>query len=361
MAGRRFRGNAQIGEWRLNAVRALFLHPIFRIRHDIRVLESRAAVNSRWRLAVPALQVAALVAAAVFLVRFWRAMPHGMGDRGPTVRWPTLILASVIWIASFLQLVELWTRSFAWWGSRIGWLQGVKSFMLSNLARYIPGAVWQFAGMAAMTSAAGASPAAATLGVLLLQFVLLTTGLALTLAFAPNFLGPWAHRLSSAQLFAVAVLLTAGLTAALPRVMPVVDRWAERILKRSLPLPSPPPWAFAMYVFRCAASWWVYGLGFWLFTRALLGAGAPSARVAITAYIASYVAGLLAVFAPGGLGVRELGLVILLRGSLGTDAAAVIALASRLWLVSIELIGSAIVLSIDRLKRPALPPSQPVS
>jgi hypothetical protein len=307
-------------------------------------------VTIKWRRAIPALQVGALLAAAAFVVRFWRSLPHGMGEAAATIRWPILLMASAIWMASFLQLVDLWTRSFAWWGSKIGWFQGLKVFMLSNLARYIPGAVWQFAGMAAMTSAAGASPVAATLGVLLLQFVLLATGFALTIALAPEFLGPWAHRLTSSELLGVAAALTAAVTAVLPRALPVFGRWAERVLHRSLPLPSPPPRAFVFYVFRCAASWWVYGLGFWLFTRALLGSAAPGARLAITAYIASYVAGLLAVFAPGGLVVREAGLFLLLTGTLGADAALVVAFGSRLWLVAIEIIGSTTVLGIDRLR-----------
>jgi len=50
------------------------------------------------------------------------------------------------------------------------------------------------------------------------------------------------------------------------------------------------------------------------------------------------VAGLLAIFAPAGLGVREGVLMIILPGVIGTEAAIVVSLASRIWFTAAELI-----------------------
>ena len=74
-------------------------------------------------------------------------------------------------MASYSQLVQLWSSSLPWWDAalrhsptRLSWFRAVRIFFVTNLARYAPGGVWQFAGLAAMSTEAGASPVAATRG-----------------------------------------------------------------------------------------------------------------------------------------------------------------------------------------------------
>jgi len=149
----------------------------------------------------------------------------------------------------------------------------------------------------------------------------------------------------------LAALLTAALIGLGPRALPVVRRWAERLIKRPVPLPAPPPGAFAVYVVRAALAWVAYGFAFWLFGRALFGAEAPHMWLAGTAYVSSYLLGLIAVFAPGGIVVREGAMVVQLSSAIGSDRALVLAVASRLWLVSLEIIGALVVLAVDWWRR----------
>src|ERR1700747_3874773 len=104
---------------------------------------------------------------------------------GGTLHWGWLALASPLWYCSFVFLVALWTRSLEWWQQRLGGVAGLRMFVRSNLARYIPGAVWQFAGLAALAVVQGVSPLAVTGAVLLQQLVLLATGIVLSIALAP--------------------------------------------------------------------------------------------------------------------------------------------------------------------------------
>jgi uncharacterized membrane protein YbhN (UPF0104 family) len=53
-------------------------------------------------------------------------------------------------------------------------------------------------------------------------------------------------------------------------------------------------------------------------------------------FTASYLAGFLALFAPGGIGVREGLFILMLQGPLGLGAATALALASRLLLTITE-------------------------
>jgi glycosyltransferase 2 family protein len=196
---------------------------------------------------------------------------------------------------------------------------------------------------------AGSSPAVATVGVILLQIVTLATGIMLTVSAAPRLL-PLTAGLTGAEQLAISSLLVALLIVALPHLLPRMRSLLERVLKTPVPLPSPPRGQFALYVIRCAGNWLIYGFAFWLFSRALLGQGAPSAWVAITCYIASYLAGLIAVFAPGGIVVREGAIIGLLQPSIGVQAATILAIASRFWQIAIEIIAACVMIGVDWIR-----------
>jgi glycosyltransferase 2 family protein len=72
--------------------------------------------------------------------------------------------------------------------------------------------------------------------------------------------------------------------------------------------------------------------------------GNASAYIAV--YTGSYLAGYLALFAPGGVGVREAVLVLAMpRFQLASAAdAAVIAITSRLWLTVLEIVPGVLLL-----------------
>ena len=320
--------------------------------------DGRALPPSRWRRLLPLLQVVAILAGIVALVGLVRSSSPSLRAARPHIQWPILFAASAVWLASYTQLIQLWASSLPWWDAalrrsptRLSWARAVRIFFVTNLARYAPGGIWQFAGLAAMSSEAGASPVAATVAVLLQQLVLLSTGFALILSGAPHFLGAWTGQLDTLSQLVLGVLLTAGLIVLLPRALPVARRWAERIIRRPVPLPAPPPRAFALYVVRAALGWAAYGFAFWLFSRALFGDDAPHLWLGATAYVSSYLLGLIAVFAPGGIVVREGALVVTLQPAIGHDRALVLAIASRMWLVSLEIIGAATVVGIDAVMR----------
>ena len=258
-----------------------------------------------------------------------------------TIRWGWLVAASGVWLVSFIFLVRLWTLSLAWWHERLGALAGLRMFVLSNLARYIPGAVWQFAGLAALAVEARVSPLAVTGAVLVQQFVLLVTGILLSLAFASTLLGSPAALLLRWVSLPVGALGVGLVTALLVFGWPQLRRRLSPVFQRGVPLPS---WeSLAAYVAGSVVGWVGYGTAFWLLGRALLGSAAPGVLLAAPAFVASYVIGIVAVIAPGGIVVREAALVTALRGALGADRAFLLAIAARLWLTVLEIL-TALVL-----------------
>ena len=103
--------------------------------------------------------------------------------------------------------------------------------------------------------------------------------------------------------------ILAMLALAIPLMMPAMGRALSRVVKREFAWPRPSPSAFAAYTAALVVPWLAYAMAFWLFGRALLGSSAPALEVAGGAFVASYVAGIVAVFAPAGIAVREAALV----------------------------------------------------
>ena len=281
----------------------------------------------------------ALAAAVWVLIRTARPNWSAVLAAGDTLRWNWLAAASLVWYGSFIFLVRLWTKSLAWWQQRLGAAAGLRMFVRSNLARYIPGVVWQFAGLAALAVEEGVSPLAVTGAVLLQQLVLLATGIVLSIALASALLTSTGLTLPPWAMLATAL---AGLV-----LLIVLFRRLAPLVSHRVPLPNPPWASFARYVAGCTVGWIGYGLAFWLLGRALLGeAASPPLLLAAPAFVASYVAGIIAVFAPGGIVVREAALVATLGGHIGVDRAFLLAVAARLWAITLEILSVVVVLAL---------------
>jgi hypothetical protein len=295
-----------------------------------------------WRILA---QVVALGAGTWFLLRTAVASWGTINLGQLHLAWPPIVVGSLLTSATYLYLVLLWVLSLGWWKQRFPYLQAARVWFVSNLARFIPGMVWQLLGVAALAQEHDVSPVAATAAVLLQQVVLIFTGVAVAAAWAPALLARWAYGIHPGEMLALAAGAMVLLVILLPRVMPLVARMVTWAVRRTVTWPPVPTGQFAWYVAGLCLPWVTYGVAFWLFGRGLLGAQAPVFTLAIGGFVASYVAGLIVVFAPSGLVVREAALVAALAPSMGGGPALVLALASRLWLLAVELITALGVLA----------------
>jgi glycosyltransferase 2 family protein len=294
-------------------------------------------------------QIVALGAGVWFLVRTaarsWGTV--AIADLRPA--WMPIILGSLLTSATYVYIVFVWARSLRWWSQRPPFLRAARIWFVSNLARFIPGMVWQLAGLATLARANDISAAAATGGSLLQQVVLLLTGLIVTAVWAPTVLVRWA---SPWSLGALAVCGVALLVGGLPAALPWGGRLLGRVLRRPIAWPTPSRRSITVYVVSLCLPWVAYGVSFWLFGVGLLGAGAPGFTLAVGGFVASYVAGIIVVFAPSGLVVREAALVAALGPAIGGGPALVLALASRLWLLVVELATAVSVLALHAVAEP---------
>jgi uncharacterized membrane protein YbhN (UPF0104 family) len=106
--------------------------------------------------------------------------------------------------------------------------------------------------------------------------------------------------------------------------------------------------------------WLLFGASFWLCAQALVGVPARDLALYAGAFAVAWLAGLVAIYAPGGLGVREAVLVALLSGRIGAADALIVAAASRLMLVLVDVVLAGVATAAMRRGRPHLDVADPV-
>lgn len=246
------------------------------------------------------------------------------------------------WIAASCAALALGYGVSGWiWGRMVEDLGGphlapadsVRIFLVANLGRYVPGKLWQIAGLALLARRRGVTAPVATAAALVGQAVSLAGAMLIgliALAHAPPPLG----RLAPFAGVATAVVV---LTVTIPGIFRPLLRFAIRFVPGEKPAEIP---IGAVEGLRWLAlytlNWGGYALAFWLLMR---GLSLPiPALVAGPAFSAAYVLGYLAVFAPAGLGVREGSMIALLTPAVGGPGAAFVALAARVWTTAVEVI-----------------------
>lgn len=293
----------------------------------------------------PVWTAAQVVAALVVAWFLWRYVQRNWADLRAAggaieVHPAPLAGAALAILASYAMLIGAWRTVLAGWGERLPYGHAARIWCLSNLARYVPGRVWQIAGMAALARTAGISAWAAAGSAVVVQLLAIATGALVTVIFAPRFSHP--------LLITGAGLLAAGCAAVL--AWPAGAAWASRTLSRiagrELVVRAVTPGPLALSALVTALAWILYGFALYLCIRGLTGRGGVDVATATGVFTGSYVAGLVNIFTAAGLGTRELLLVSWLTGPVGAAAATVVTVGSRLLMTVTELVAALVTLPL---------------
>lgn len=251
-------------------------------------------------------------------------------------------------VAALLGTAWLWARLFRAAGGRASVPEAMAAWLGSNLGRYLPGKVWQLAGITSYLASRGDSAAAGFTVSLALPVIMVATGAALGVAFAGatafGGLGP--------------VPIALGTLCAVVAVHPATLRWLVRIARRALRESGEPEvldisaWSLVRAGIGCVVIWGLHGLGFWLLIGALMPASPVGLASATGIFAVGYVLGYVVLLAPGGIVVREGAIAGLLGTSAGLalGPATAIALAARLWSVAAELLAFGVAVGV-RVRR----------
>jgi hypothetical protein len=305
------------------------------------------------RLALGVLQVVVTVAVTVFIVQrvglglddlagldvgAWR--PHG----------PLFLLSCASLLAGYVASAWIWARMVADMGGvRLPLLLASEVWLVANLGRYVPGKLWQIAGLAVLARQRGVPVAVSTAAAVLGQAVSLG-GAALVgtaaLAGGGSSFGPW----SVVFLGVLAVLIAVAL-------VPPLQRRAVALWFR---LAGHPDGTLATSTLMTLGWLVLYTLNWILYAGAFLvlakSFGLPGPPIAVaSAFAAAYVLGYAMIFAPAGIGVREGFLVLFLSPLMGAGPAGALSIIARLWTTAVELLPAAALWALH-VRRTLAPP-----
>ncbi len=268
----------------------------------------------------------------------------GTLDLGEWRPQPVLFLSScALLVVGYLWSASLWGRLVRdLGGPRLPVWTSVRVFMVANLGRYVPGKVWQIAGLAYLAKREGVQASVATGAAILGQGIALlgATLVGIGALFGANEL--WR------QIGLVGLVTGIGATVTIITVV-VIPRFFRHVVTFWFRLTRTDPPADGLgsgnaglrWLALYAMNWGIYATAFWLLYLSF-GEWRTFLQVG-PAFAAAYVAGYIAIFAPAGAGIREGVLVVLLQPIMAREAALVLAVIARLWTTAVELIPAALL------------------
>lgn len=292
--------------------------------------------------------------------KLWRG-----GDVGSvTIHWPWLLSASALYLIGWLPSVLLWHRLIHGLGGTSSRLDVARAYFAGHLAKYIPGKASVLLVRAGMLADRGCRPSVSALTSTYEVLVCMGVGAAVGLTLAPVVVWPKSvtDRLPTAirSAFEHPLLFGIGVVAVCVILVPFVARVLGLIVRTLTPpvtlspghpvtlpesnspvepRPSHIGSTFLLgWCFFSVTTWLVHGLSLGCTLRAVGVEASMSDWLIWTGDVSSAsFLGFAAMFAPGGLGVREAALLELLTSQPGiseSQAVAATVLLRAAWLAA---------------------------
>jgi glycosyltransferase 2 family protein len=260
----------------------------------------------------------------------WTGIRRALAQIGPLPVAGSMLAV----LLGLLATMCAWRRLLAGLGSPLPTPPAARILFLGQLGKYLPGSVWPILAQMELGRAHRIPRHHSASASVLTMLLSLLTGLITALVMLP-FTGASSYLWA----FAAAPVLLACLH---PRVLnPLMGRLLR--LARQPPLDQPLSGrTLAVALGWSFAAWVCNGVQIWLLA-VRLGAPADSSLLLATGgYAFAWSVGFLVVFAPAGVGVREVLLVATLSPAVGTGAATAVALVSRALTTAGDLVTAAV-------------------
>ena len=228
--------------------------------------------------------------------------------------WLMLIISLIITLLAHIWSGWVWTWILAIFQQSLGLAKGIRVYLITNIAKYLPGNVWHFYGRINAVSQRSGSLSAATFSVLLEP--LLMAASALLIAIFSTTLGLVKTDFNFTIYLGKLLVLMAVLVGIHPRILnPLLNRLSRSkgkvILEQKTELTTYPFLPFlgeiGFVLFR--------GLGFIFAFMVLQSITFSQIPSVISAFSIAWLLGLIVPGAPGGVGVFEATAIALLDES----------------------------------------------
>jgi hypothetical protein len=265
-----------------------------------------------------------------------------------------LVLAGVLYALGWLPSAWFFKVTLLRMGDDIGWRPLLRAYYCGHLGKYVPGKALVPIIRGQMIASAGGRFRAGALAVVYDSVVFMGVGVEITIALlaflipkrlehAPSLLQTLAAHPWGRWVLEHPIVLPIGVLVAVVASLPLVGRMFAFAATKLAPLGEDQVLTRRIdasligqgfLVFTVA--WFVHGMSLWAVLRGVGVAASLSALPTWTACIAlPMTAGFIALFAPGGVGVREGVLIEVLKAQPGIDPRQAVAAAFALRLVGL--------------------------
>jgi len=306
-----------------------------KVPHAVEVIsEFRKFAHNKW------LRMTTLLAVLGFAIYYIFSQSFDLLrllDRHPAT--PSLMIVSTLLILiSVLLGIVLWWLILAGFGYRLSILETSKIHIVTTLAKYIPGLVWQFSGKTYLSNEAGVPVKIAGFGLGIEVVISLISGIGIAFILSPIYLlriiffPSWCITIFQIIGWALLIIVT--------QFPILLKKYLRRQISGNSQRVDHKFWFFSVIVIM--TGWGLLGTAFFVASNAL-GFSGLGLDDSLFAVCASYVGGILVIFVPNGLVVREALMLALLPTGFDPNAALLLSLLARLQVVTNELLIGAVV------------------
>ena len=294
-----------------------------------------------------ALKIIFGVLVVVFLAWYFRKNWDEFSEKIMSVNIGIFIVSMLFYFVYKITLASLWHYITKINGCSIRYDKAVTSYLYSILGKYIPGKVFMLAARLTYYKEEEAPLSKVTV-CFFIENVCTLLGAAMlfivSLFFFPN-------ELLENYKWLTLLLIAAFFVCIHPKIINFVLRLIGKIFKKNLEIPMKYSQMLKV-VLLFIGNWLIVGFGFFILTKSIY----PAVEWSQMLYCAgiwgvSAIMGILAIFAPSGLGVREGIIVAGLMLIMPQSDAMVISVVSRLWQTIPELLLVAMAFVYSRIRR----------
>lgn len=293
------------------------------------------------------LLLAVLVGAGYYLVTRWDQVWSTLAQ----VPWQSAVLSQLVLLVGIGSSTLGWQAIVDDLGTRLGMVRGPQIYLVSQLGKYLPGAVWAYVLQMELGKQAGLPRARSFVSSLIQVGVSTVASLLLGVLALPVLLD---ESPGAVWLYTV---LPVGLAALHPRVLTWGVNLVLRVLRKA-PLDHRLRWVtvgkalgYSLFTFAC------FGVHLWLLANALGKPGFGGLLLCTGAVAIGLTAGLFFFILPSGAGVREVVVTAALAASIGPVAAGAYAIASRAMFTAADVLTAGAAALLARIRLPSGPPS----
>ncbi|MET9144529.1 lysylphosphatidylglycerol synthase domain-containing protein [Streptomyces sp. NPDC004042] len=267
----------------------------------------------------------------------WRALDGSgpvVGDlftREGAVPW--LVGSAVVNLAGLALSMASWRSTLAGVGSPLRWGPTAEIFGATVLGKYLPGPFWSALAGVHLGRRNGVPAQRMVTAYVLNSVVVLLTAAVVGVLAAPRAMGDGAWWLLPVALALVALLWRPGAVSRAARA-------AAKLLRRPEPELRVGDGDLRRAIVWEVLSWVVGGAHLWMISVVLGASGAAALGLCVGGFALAAAAGAAALVVPGGAGVREVVLMVVLTADLPWAQAGAAALASRLCCTATEILGA---------------------